>query len=89
MPRPRKVTLRESELATPEEAHARLALKLDFPDYYGANLDALEDCLGDIDEPTRIVLVRAEEETAWFDDFVEVICESAQRSCYLGCTIRP
>ena len=88
MPRPRKVMLREAELTTPEEVHERLARKLDFPEYYGHNLDALEDCLGAIDEPTRIVVVRADEKTAWFNGFVEVIRESAQRSCFLGCSIR-
>ena len=56
--RPKRVTLREAELATAEEAHDKLARKLDFPEYYGHNLDALEDCLGDIARPTRIVLVR-------------------------------
>ncbi len=92
MPRPRKVVLREVELETAEEAHKRLAQKLGFPDFYGHNLDALEDCLGDIDRPTRIVLERANnssESKTWFESFVEVISESAQRSCYLGCTIRP
>ena len=87
--RPKRVTLREAELATAEEAHDKLARKLDFPEYYGRNLDALEDCLGDIARPTRIVLVRdAQQHRDWFDDLEEVVRESAQRSCYLGCTIR-
>ena len=87
--RPKRVTLREAELATAEEAHDKLARKLDFPEYYGHNLDALEDCLGDIARPTRIVLVRdAQQHRDWFDDLEEVVRESAQRSCYLGCTIR-
>ena len=91
MPRPRRVVLREVELETAEEAHERLAQKLGFPEFYGHNLDALEDCLGDIDRPTRIVLERAtdpSESKVWFESFVEVISESAQRSCFLGCTIR-
>ena len=36
------------------KAHAYLRDVLDFPDYYGENLDALHDCLGDISEPTLI-----------------------------------
>lgn len=35
--------------ATKEAAHADLMATLDFPDYYGKNLDALNDCLGDLD----------------------------------------
>lgn len=33
-----------------EDMHARIAEALDFPAYYGSNLDALHDCLTDIDE---------------------------------------
>ena len=89
MGRPRKVVLRERELAGPNEAHALLASELEFPDYYGANLDALEDCLGEVGRPTRIVLERdANDPKPWFDGFVDVVRHCAQGSCYLGCTIR-
>ena len=89
MARPRKVTLKEAELPTAEAAHERLARKLDFPDYYGCNLDALEDCLGDVREPTRIVLVRDPSgSSAWFDALVDVVRDCAQRSCYVGCSLR-
>ncbi|NLY87870.1 MAG: barstar family protein [Clostridiales bacterium] len=27
-----------------------------FPDYYGGNLDALHDCLGDISEKTHLII---------------------------------
>ena len=89
MARPRRVVLKEYKLESVDQAHAQLAQELDFPDYYGNNLDALEDCLGDICEPTRIVLRRDEDEPkVWFDELVQVIRHSAQRSCYLGCTVR-
>ena len=89
MPRPLRVELSERNLKTAQDAHALLASELAFPRYYGANLDALEDCLGDIDTPTRIVIKpdRRNHEP-WFDQMTEVIRDSAQRSCYLGCTIR-
>ena len=89
MARPQKVLLREAELESIDEAHDKLARKLDFPEHYGRNLDALADCLGDVHHPTRVVLERDPQgEKPWFDALVEVICASAQRSCYLGCTIR-
>jgi hypothetical protein len=34
--------------ATKKDMHRELAVALDFPDYYGANLDAFNDCLGDV-----------------------------------------
>ena len=35
-----------------EQAHLYLAQMLDFPDYYGRNLDALFDCLTELGECT-------------------------------------
>lgn len=35
-----------------KEAHAYLKKELNLPDYYGNNLDALYDCLTDMDRPT-------------------------------------
>lgn len=37
-----------------ELIHEYIAKSMDFPDYYGKNLDALYDCLTDIDEPTAV-----------------------------------
>jgi ribonuclease inhibitor len=89
MPRLQKVTLKEDELAVAADAHARIAEKLDFPDYYGNSLDALADCLGDICQPTRITIVRsADERKDWFDAIVETIKECCQESSYVGCVIK-
>src|SRR4051794_34894719 len=41
--------------------HADIAARLAFPDYYGRNLDAFNDCIGDIDVPNsggRAILFR-------------------------------
>ena len=46
----KKVILDCEKLLQPEQAHMYLAEKLDFPDYYGKNLDALYDCLTEIGE---------------------------------------
>ncbi len=37
-----------------QQIHEYLKVKLDLPDYYGANLDALYDCLTTITEPTAV-----------------------------------
>lgn len=85
----RKVVLREKELESPQETHELLATELRFPDHYGANLDALEDCLEDVREPTRIVIKRSKNHSKpWFDGFEEVVRDVAVQSCYLGCVVQ-
>ena len=48
--------LNGKRMDTREHAHSHLAKRLRLPDYYGNNLDALNDCLGEIAKPTRILL---------------------------------
>lgn len=38
-----------------ENPHGYIKEKLDFPDYYGENLDALFDCLTEMDRKTIII----------------------------------
>ena len=40
--------------------HRLLAEQLDFPDWYGGNLDALYDCLTDLTEETSIILLHSQ-----------------------------
>ena len=42
------------KLLQKEQAHLYLADVLDFPDYYGRNLDALFDCLTELGECTVV-----------------------------------
>jgi ribonuclease inhibitor len=52
----KKVVFDSSHVETIQELHNELARLLDFPDHYGANLDALYDCLsGEIELPLTIV----------------------------------
>lgn len=41
-------TLDAAAWTLPGDMHRELAAALDFPDYYGHNLDALNDCMGDV-----------------------------------------
>ena len=43
-----------------KESHDYLIRKLDLPDYYGRNLDALYDCLTEIGVETQIELINSE-----------------------------
>ena len=44
-----------------EKGHDYLMEMLDFPDYYGKNLDALYDCLCEIGVETEIILINGDE----------------------------
>ena len=58
-------------------AHAYLKEALRLPDYYGKNLDALYDCLGDIGEETVIVVPEVIQKK-------DVVPEVIQKKEYLG-----
>lgn len=54
-----RLSLNARRMTTRELAHAQLKDRLRLPDWYGNNLDALHDCLGEIGKPTRIILRHA------------------------------
>ena len=58
----REIVFDGAELRTPREIQDALAQRMAFPDWYGRNLDALRDCLGDIREETVIVLLNWEKD---------------------------
>lgn len=55
----KKVILNCEKLLQRKEAHRYLAETLDFPEYYGKNLDALYDCLTEL-SGVELVLREAE-----------------------------
>ena len=52
----KNVSLDAKKMVEKEKMHDYLAKKFDLPEYYGKNLDALFDCLCEINEPTLIKL---------------------------------
>ena len=52
----KNVSLDAKKMVEKEKMHDYLAKKFDLPDHYGRNLDALFDCLCEINEPTLIKL---------------------------------
>lgn len=55
-----KIVLDARRMETKESAHVYLKDKLNLPEYYGRNLDALYDCLCEITETEVIILHRGE-----------------------------
>ncbi len=54
----RELVIDTEEVRTVGELHALLSDALGFPDHYGRNLAALEDCLGEVARRTRVTLVK-------------------------------
>ena len=50
------IVLNGHEMTSPKNAHEHIAKTLNFPEYYGENLDALADCLAELNSKTYIVL---------------------------------
>ena len=78
----REVRIVGPRCSTQEELHAFIAKKLDFPEYYGANLSALADCLSDICQPTLITITLKEHDIepgmqAYLLRFVQVCAREA------------
>lgn len=57
----KRVELDFSQCYSKDAVHDYLIKKFDFPQYYGRNLDALFDVLGDVSEDMEIVFFEDEE----------------------------
>lgn len=58
-----------------EMLHDIMADALDFPTWYGRNLDALYDCLTDLSEETEILLRQKDALTAHLGDYAESLVQ--------------
>ncbi|MCE5189488.1 MAG: barstar family protein [Eubacteriales bacterium] len=67
-----------------EQAHTHLAKRLRLVPHYGRNLDALADCLGEIGEPTTILVRNADQIArrlgAYGERLLTVLHDAAQKN---------
>ena len=61
-----KIIIDCKSIKSKEELHQLIKRKMNFPDYYGNNLDALHDCLTDISSETEIEVRNIEKFGAGF-----------------------
>lgn len=67
-------------IATKAQLHAALAQALSFPDWYGHNLDALYDCLTDMEDAVHLHLVGWEHLPEWKAAF-QAVFQDAENDC--------
>ncbi len=67
-------------VSDPASMHDALAHAMDFPEYYGKNLDALYDCLTDAAVPTRLILLHFDDTAPWAHGFREVFEDAMQEN---------
>ena len=86
-----RVQLSAAGWDTPEKAHADLAKALDFPAYYGKNLDALHDCLTELAD-TQLVIehcAAASEKMEKWSGFLAVFFDAAAENPRLDIKVLP
>lgn len=75
-----EATIRERDITSREDVHVALAGGLGFPDHYGASLNALDDCLGDLSKPARVLVVRERGEDLPVADYLDKVCVCLMRA---------
>ena len=88
----RKITLDIERMRSLPMLHKYLHTALALPEYYGANLDALYDCLTEIAEPTELVVpkkVADEAYLGWYgQQFLQLLEDAGAANETLKITLR-
>ena len=88
----KKIVLELEKMRSLPMLHKYLHTALALPEYYGANLDALYDCLTEIAEPTELVVpkkVADEAYLGWYgQQFLQVLQDAAAANDALTITLR-
>ena len=88
----RKITLDIERMRSLPMLHKYLHTALALPEYYGANLDALYECLTEIAEPTELVVpkkVADEAYLGWYgQQFLQMLADAAAANEALKITLR-
>lgn len=71
-----KVILDGREMTDKETTHLYLKEQLQFPDYYGCNLDALYDCLTDTEEELQLQMVHIDVMKEHLGEYADALLET-------------
>ena len=88
----KKITLELKHMTTKSHLHAYLKRELEFPGYYGENLDALHDCLTDIQDKLSISIPQALSSEDGLGDYgktvIRVFRDAAKTNHHIKVTVR-
>ena len=88
----KKITLDLAHMQSVPALHNYLRSALALPVYHGANLDALYDCLTELDAATELVVPKAivdEAHLGWYgEQLLQVLQDAAEENEVLEVTIR-
>ena len=88
----RTITLDINRLHSVPALHKYLRSALALPVYYGANLDALYDCLTEIAEPTQLIVpadITNNEKLGWYgEQLLQVLQDAAEENENLQVTVK-
>ena len=88
----KKITLDLAHMQSVPALHNYLRSVLALPVYYGANLDALYDCLTELDAATELVVpasIADEAHLGWYgEQLLQVLQDAAEENEALTVTIR-
>ena len=73
-----------NEIHDREQLHDRLAQSLDFPEWYGKNLDALYDCLTDVREEVEIRLLHSRSFEGYMGKYVQALEKAVQAAAEMN-----
>ncbi len=87
----RKIILDIDKMYSIPALHKYLHRALNLPTYYGANLDALYDCLTEMVEPTELVVpqsIKNEDKLGWYgEQFITCLQDAAEANSSLTITL--
>lgn len=67
-----------ADLVDARQAVEEIGRQLGFPSYYGKNLDALNDCLSDLERPTALIIARPKNLSRYGLAMLEMLTERAE-----------
>lgn len=76
----KQITIDCRKIETPGQLHSAFAGALEFPAWYGKNLDALYDCLTSLSEETEIILTAFSSLPGFANGFRRVLLDAEEEN---------